>query len=126
MTCDVKNKSELKIELNSLNGNWFFGGWIGIGIAIHLKNLYESELELELEKFSDQLLISGFSNKLNLQLKNGLPPVLKAGSSGIKKTIVVNEKKVTPLATLLIEHWTEESNGPITAAAINNFNACFL
>ena len=56
MTCDVKNKSELKIELNSLNGNWFFGGWIGIGIAIHLKKLYE--LELELKKFSDQLLIS--------------------------------------------------------------------
>ena len=28
-------------------------------------------------------------------------------------------KKVSPLATLLIEHLTEESNGSITAAAIN-------
>ena len=49
----------MKVELNSLNGNWFFGGWIGIGIAIQLKKLYELELELELKKFSDQLLISG-------------------------------------------------------------------
>ena len=70
MTCDLKNKSELKVELNSLNGNWFFGGCIGIGIAIHFKNLYELELELELEKFSDQLLISGMSFYMDINLQD--------------------------------------------------------